>query len=144
MNKNNIEEYNQYQRDYYKNNRGKKSKIKRLSSYDTEIEAVNILKGSVRINSIYDLDWFDKKVDVKACCYEKVKLKLKGKVYYSYRWRFSTKRQKGIVDYYFLIGKDEKGEKTKFMMLIPEKEVTKTAVSISQKNFHKFTRYLIK
>lgn len=117
--------------------------INRLNSYDTEMEALLYLEGAQRVNLKYDLNWKEFKVDVKACSYEKAKVgELNNKAYYSYRWRFSTQRQKGIVDYYLCIAKTSDGQKTEFVMLIPEKDVLKTAISVSQKNKHEFKKYM--
>jgi len=107
--------------------------------------ALNILKGSKRINRPCDLEWKGKLVDVKTGIKQKLSNKhingerVEGN---TYRWKFLLKKQKGKVDLFFIICKDLE-EKVQYIFLIPDKDIKSKNLNISENKVHKYSKYLL-
>ena len=100
-----------------------------------EQEAINILKGSNKYTRQIDLIWKDKLVDVKTA-----KPSCSKGIWY---WKFLLYKQKGIVDFFLFICKDLE-EKTKHILLIPDKDIKKNNFSIPLRKEKDYLKYLLK
>jgi hypothetical protein len=83
-----------YFREYSKTRRlklGRKPGIGRIG----EEFFLQTFSGSVWTGKPYDIDWKKLKIDIKTS--------LPRKLYNRERWKFCLERQKGIVDYFFLV-----------------------------------------
>lgn len=122
--------------DYFRDHNFNKYRLKNenpslgyIGEKDSEILLnVNKLHG----NSKYDFEWKGKKIDVKTSMFHKNKY-----------WKFLLKTQKGLVDYFLLICKDM-NKNTKYIFLIPDKEIKPNHFIISLFNMSKYKKYLWK
>lgn len=143
---NKIQERREWHRNNYRRKNNKKTTRERIIWAEIEDKALKYIPGAKKIAKLCDYEWYDKFVDLKVARFEKAftcRNKL-GEKKYSWRWRFATSRQRRIADYFLCIGYDEKGEKVKFVMLIPDKDIKSKNISISLKSFNKYKRYLLK
>lgn len=102
--------------------------------YKSEIEAIKILVGSKRIMRPCDLEWEGKLVDVKTA------IKRKGKGRNTYTWNFLLKKQKGKIDLFLILCRDEK-ERIEHIFLIPDKDLKVNNLSISERKINKYMKY---
>ena len=103
--------------------------------YKGEMEARSIFKEDKLPNkSGADFKVKGKLIDVKTAIPTKTK--------YGWRWKFLLYSQKGIVDYFLIICKD-KDRKTKYMFLIPDKEIKVNNLSITEKTAKRYRKYTI-
>lgn len=109
-----------------------------------ELFALNILKGSKDMNDEvmnrpYDIEWNNKKIDVKSCNLYKRKLKRGKKVNNCGGW-WTFNKNKGYADEYFCMCLiDDRPVK---IYLIPNKAFS-NGITIGKKS-NKFDKYLIK
>jgi len=95
---------------------------------------LKVLKGSKKINRPCDLNWKGKLVDVKTAKPTRTRDKI--------RWKFLLSKQKGKIDLFLLIRKDN-DEKVIDIHLIPDNKIKYKNISISSFNVKKYTKYLL-
>ena len=100
-----------------------------------EQEALIILNGSKKLSRKVDLEWNGKRIDVKTSSFHK-RTHWMG-------WYFWLKKQRGICDFYLLICKDM-NKNNSHLFLIPEKEIDKNSLTISQTKINLFEKYQLK
>ena len=89
-----------------------------------------LIKGIHRYPGIHDLDWNKYKIDVKTSKPSKYLTPSRNKKnWYGITWKFFLKKQRGIVDFFFLICMNN-NEKIIKMYLIPDKEIKTSYLSI--------------
>jgi len=116
---------------YHKNKKGEYS-----IGYIGELEAKNILHTKKIDKKFgYDFVWKNKKIDVKTSI---IKKHPKWNTNY---WKFLLYHQKGKVDYFLIICKDV-GKKTKYIFLIPDKDLPNNNLVINIHKVNKYFRYL--
>lgn len=122
----------------------KKSQLARLGHPRTYIgighigeqEALIILRGSKKLlRKEVDLEWNGKKIDVKTSSFH-------NKPFWS-GWTFWLKKQRGLCDFYLLICKDM-NKNNSYLFLIPEKDISKDSLTISQTKINLFQKYQLK
>ena len=129
-----------------KNRSAKRSKYfreraRKLSNYkeglglsgEKEIEDRLALGDHLPRKAKFDYFWKNKKIDVKTSIYnERIG-----------RWTFTLDRQRGIVDYFICLCRSERGE-TKYIFLIPDKDVTMDFLELRPRTINKYFKYLMK
>lgn len=131
----------QRRRAYFREYRRNNPQIQTYESHGTSIGyqgeelALKVLVGSKRIHRPCDLDWNGKLVDVKTA------MPTKG-VGVKRRWKFLLSKQKGVVDLFLLISKDEDG-RVLGIYLVPDAEIKGKNISFSSNTIHRFKKYLL-
>jgi hypothetical protein len=77
--------------------------LKDTIGHKGELFAERILENSKLVNKIYDIEWGDKKVEVKTAMLRSIIVRDKYGSYIFKNWRFNIRRQHGIADYFFLV-----------------------------------------
>ena len=140
-----FKEYRRKHPQKYSYKKGKYNYIGTSLGYRGEMMALNILKGSKKINRPCDLKWKGKLVDVKTGIKRKLSNKhLNGKRVKgnTYRWKFLLEKQKGKVDLFFIICKDLE-EKVQYIFLIPDKDIKTKNLNICENKAYKYSKYLL-
>ncbi|HTB31416.1 MAG TPA: hypothetical protein VK808_05275 [Bacteroidia bacterium] len=105
--------------------------------------ALSILPESVHIHRPCDLFWKGKFIDVKTS--KKMSTTMidyktgKSIALKTFRWKFILSRQKGKVDFFLLICKNQ-DNKVEHIFLIPDKDLPNN-LSIAESNIPKFEKY---
>jgi hypothetical protein len=128
-----------YFREWMRKKRAKSGGGSISLGYLGEMEALNILQGSIRNFTGIDLWWNGKKVDVKTSSF-----RTRSRNKHEHYWGFQVRKQIGKCDYFLCLCKDSSG-KTQYALLIPEKEVhVKQAIWIVESKIQRWSKYLIK
>ncbi len=130
----------EYWREYRRKHKSKhkqecRYKGKNSLAYQGEAEALLILEGSEKIRRPSDLRWRDKLIDVKTA------IKERAKESNIYRWKFCLTQFRKI-DFYLIICK-ETDKSTKYIFLIPDKDIEHKYFTISDKTISRYSKYLL-
>ncbi len=123
--------------EYFRNRQRLLSKNKNRASigFIGEIEAKDIFKtGKLPNNAGADFNYKNKLIDVKTA--------LPTKNGNKFHWKFLLYKQKGKIDYFLIICKDF-DKRTKYMFMIPDKDLKLNNLHISEKNIIKYLKYEI-
>lgn len=128
----------------YARNRARSQGKRPSMGWETEEMGLSILEGARRIYRPCDLEWKGKLVDVKTAIKQRghfiqwtTRESLKSS---TYRWRFSLEKQFRKVDLYLVICRNE--DKTvEHVFLIPDRDLKKPNLSISENRVSKYSQY---
>lgn len=128
-----------YFRDRYERKRPSNPSL----GYLGEELAIKTLVNSKRIHRPSDLEWEGKRVEVKTAIKQHghfvqwtTKKTTESK---TYRWKFFLKQLRQV-DLYFIICQD-KDKRVEHIFLIPDKELNKKNLSISENRINKYSKY---
>ena len=94
--------------------------------------ALKFLAESKWVGDLYDMEWKNKKIDVKTS--KPIKFRQ------SFKWKFSLERQKSKVDYFILFCLRSSNQ-LEGMYVIPDKEITVKNISIVVGSKSKYDKY---